>query len=81
MGKVTEAHLIDEVSAFRDKLYPRIAEIRKNLQSTNLVDLITTKGIMVSRLSDRALNYEFQLFSVCYTLEVLTQWRNIILIT
>lgn len=57
-GVVTEAHLIDEVSAFRDKLYPIVAEIRKNLQSMNLVDLITTKGIMISRLPDGALNYE-----------------------
>ncbi|MBO4157061.1 hypothetical protein L8O24_11370 [Enterobacter kobei] len=55
---MTEAHLIDEVSAFRDKLYPIVAEIRKNLQSMNLVDLITTKGIMISRLPDGALNYE-----------------------
>ncbi|HGB5523039.1 TPA: hypothetical protein ACIVRF_004727, partial [Salmonella enterica subsp. enterica serovar Wangata] len=58
MGEVTEAHLVDEVSAFRDKLYPIVAEIRKNLQRMNLVDLTTTKGVMVSRLPDGALNYE-----------------------
>lgn len=57
-GEVTEAHLIDEVRAFRNKLYPIVAEIRKNLQYMNLVDLTTTKGVMVSRLPGGALNYE-----------------------
>lgn len=58
MGEVTEAHLIDEVNTFRDKLYPIVAEIRKNLQLMHLVDLTTTKGVMVSHLPGRALNYE-----------------------
>lgn len=57
-GVVREAHLVDEVNAFRDKLYPIVAEIRKNLQRMNLVDLTTTEGVMVSRLPDGALNYE-----------------------
>lgn len=57
-GDVKEPHLMDEARAFRDMLYPAVAEIRSNLQKMKLVDLTVKDRVMFSRLPDGALRYE-----------------------
>ncbi|MBJ9830707.1 hypothetical protein I5678_17015 [Citrobacter freundii] len=64
---VSEPHLQEEERKFKAKLLPLIAEIRLNLQTMNLVDLVEDV-VFVGRLPERALSYELpKLFSVLHS--------------
>lgn len=59
-GDVKEPHLMDEAKAFKDMLYPAVAEIRSNLQDMKLVDLTVKNRVMFSGLPGYTLGYELQ---------------------
>ncbi|MEB6378764.1 hypothetical protein MXM41_07435 [Leclercia adecarboxylata] len=59
-GDVKEPHLMDETRAFKDMLYPAVAEIRTNLQKMKLVDLTAKGKVMFSGLPGYNLGYELQ---------------------
>lgn len=59
-GDVKEPHLMDEAKAFKDMLYPAVAEIRGNLQDMKLVDLTVKNKVMFSGLPGYTLGYELQ---------------------